>query len=335
MDSITHTSTENNKTTCSNKFSSAFEKFSNAFDSIIVLGPTASGKTSLAVQLASLFNGEIISADSRQVYKGMDIGTGKDLDEYNLPEGSIKVHLVDILNPSEEFDLFKFASLANNAVKSIQKNNKIPIICGGTGLYLSALIQGYTMSKVPENKELRVFHQDSSLYEIVNRLIKIKPDLHNSTDVTDKKRALRALEIALHDKKNNNNSVDFCSSIKKPLILGTRWDRPILRKRIGKRLEQRVKLGLIEEVKSLIDSGLGMDKLEWFGLEYRYIGRMLFNQLSRQEALETLKIKIGQFAKKQETWFRRMERQGVIIKWVDNADLQRALEIIDLECAEN
>jgi tRNA dimethylallyltransferase len=300
-------------------------------DSIFVLGPTASGKTSLAVKLAYRFNCEIISADSRQVYKGMDLGTGKDLQEYHINDTIIKLHLVDIINPTQEFNVFDFVMLAQRAAEKIKDNGRIPLVCGGTGMYLSALIQNYRLLSVPDNPELRMKYKDSPVSLITRDLIALKKDLHNKTDLTDKSRALRALEIAVYEKENHMCQELLKSQFKKPFILGTRWDRTVLRQRISRRLDERMDQGLVNEVQALLDSGLSLDKLEWFGLEYRYIGRHLVKGISKIQALNDLKIKIGQFAKKQETWFRRMEKRGIQIHWVDNADFDQALKLLEKE----
>jgi len=287
----------------------------------VILGPTASGKTSLAVKLASEIDGEIISADSRQVYRGMDLGTGKDLSEYIVEGRFIPHHMIDIINPEEEFNLFEFQQRFVQYFKAIRERNKFPVLVGGTGLYLESVILHYQLTKVPENPALRerLAHLDmAALAEIY--LSQTGAIAHNRSDLMDRNRLLRAIEIASH-------SVDDLDCVEQtallsisPLVFGIRWNRAELRPRIRKRLKDRIDAGLIEEVERLKARGLSWERLDAFGLEYRYVALYLRCQLSFDDMFKVLETKIHQFAKRQETWFRRMERRGIDIHWVNGND---------------
>jgi len=278
---------------------------------IVVLGPTASGKTGLGVELAKLHNGEIISADSRQVFRGMDIGTGKDLDEY----GTVPYHLIDILDPGAEFSVFAFQQLFFEAFSEIRSRKRLPLLVGGTGLYLDAALRGYRMVEVPENRELRDELQELDNGELRTRLINLRPEQHNNTDLTDRYRIIRAIEIA---EGENQASVGRPEPPKlHPVIFGIRRERSVLRQRITARLKQRIEAGMIEEVERLHASGVSWDRLDYYGLEYRFIAKHLQGELNRNDMFQKLNSAIHQFAKRQETWFRRMERLGVTINWLD------------------
>ncbi|PLX98196.1 MAG: tRNA (adenosine(37)-N6)-dimethylallyltransferase MiaA [Desulfuromonas sp.] len=284
------------------------------FNLIVVLGPTASGKTTLGVTLARHLNGEIISADSRQVFRDMDIGTGKDLSEY----GDIPYHLIDILRPGEEFSVFAFQKSFYAAFEKIVAAGRMPIMVGGTGLYLEAALRGYRLVEVPENPTLRQALRDLSLEQLQQRLLALKPDQHNNTDLNDRNRLVRAIEIA-EGESAATTTLPRPPSLH-PLIFGIRWDRAMLRERITRRLKQRLKEGMVDEVVRLHDSGVSWESLEYYGLEYRFIARHLQGQLNSNDLFQKLNSAIHQFAKRQETWFRRMERQGTKISWLDGRD---------------
>lgn len=301
-------------------------------DTLVILGTTASGKTSLGVKLARMLCGEIISADSRQVFRGMDLGTGKDLVEYSHGGESVPTHAIDILDPSSEFDVFKFKDLCLHSIESILKRNRLPMIVGGTGLYLSSVIQDYEMSRVPYDPVLRSSLEGIPDSEIFSLLEREGRALHNTTDSLDRERAIRAIEISRagdgRARKSDGKPRRSPSGNPRFLILGVRWPRDELRERIRLRLGQRIGLGLIEEVSRLHQNGISWERLDSFGLEYRYVSRHLLGGLSLEEMEETLTVKICQFAKRQEAWFRKMEREGVTIHWVEKADLNMAMKIV-------
>ncbi|RQW87142.1 MAG: tRNA (adenosine(37)-N6)-dimethylallyltransferase MiaA [Geobacter sp.] len=292
------------------------------FDTIVILGPTASGKTCLGVALARELNGEIISADSRQVYRGMDIGTGKDLEEY----GDVPYHLIDILNPGEEFNVFLFQRRCFAAMEEIRRRNRLPVIVGGTGLYLDSVLRNYRMVEVPENPGLRRELAALSPEDLAARLMAINPRLHNTTDLLDRNRLLRAIEIAAYEKTNQPEPLPEI----RPLVFGIKWERSVLRQRITARLKARLDTGLIEEVAELHRQGVPYETLEYYGLEYRFVARHLKGELNRNDLFQKLNSAIHDFAKRQDTWFRHMERQGTEIHWLDGGGkpLQEALEIV-------
>jgi tRNA dimethylallyltransferase len=285
---------------------------------IVILGPTASGKTRLAAKLAHDLSSEIISADSRQVYRGMDIGTGKDLREYEVDGKRVLYHLIDIADPNEEFNLFKYQNKFYNVFREIIKKNKIPVLVGGTGLYLESILLGYEMPKAIPDKKVREILKEKSIDELRKILVDVKPQMHNKTDWEDKSRLIRAIEIERARKKGS------ASNITKPVIdaavFGIHWERIILRDRITVRLNERLENGMIEEVKALHLSGLKWERLENFGLEYKYIAQCLQDKIDYDEMFLKLNTSIHQFAKKQETWFRRMERKGIKINWIEKDD---------------
>ncbi len=280
---------------------------------LVILGATAGGKTGLAVKAAQRFDGEIISADSRQVYRGMDLGTGKDLQEY----GEVPYHLIDIAAPGSEYNVFQFQRDCFAALKDIWRRGRLPIICGGTGMYLDAVLRGYRLVEVPENLQLRQELESLSDEQLRSRLLQLKPEQHNRTDLEERPRLLRAIEIALGEQQAAAELPPLPPL--HPLVCGLRWPREILRQRIAKRLQQRFAEGMIEEVQRLHDSGVPWEKLEFYGLEYRLIAQHLQGRLSRDEMEQQLLTAIGQFAKRQETFFRRMEKNGVEIHWLDGA----------------
>lgn len=280
---------------------------------LVILGPTAIGKTHLAVKIAEQLNGEIISADSRQVYRGMTIGTGKDLSEYLTPSGPIPIHLIDIHDPGYEFNVFEFRTEALKAIETISKRSRIPIICGGTGLYLSSLLQNYRFSSVPENPVLREQLSSLSNQHLID-ILTSKKQLHNKTDITDRNRLIRAIEIAEGEDSANRDETKI---ILEPLIFGLDCPRELLYSRIDIRLNERLNSGLIEEVKTLLDSGLTPDQLRFYGLEYRFVTDYLEGLTSRAFLETELARAIHKFAKRQLTWFRKMEKEGVLINWLN------------------
>lgn len=283
----------------------------SAFNLLVILGATAGGKTGLAVQAARRFNGEIISADSRQVYRGMDLGTGKDLDEY----GEVPYHLIDIVAPGSEYNVFSFQRDFFTAFEDICSRGKLPLLCGGTGMYLDAVLRGYRLIEVPENQLLRAELEPLSDQQLRERLLVLKPEQHNRTDLGDRQRLLRALEIA-HGEQAAGESLPSLPELR-PLVFGLRWPRAILRQRIALRLQQRFEAGMIEEVRQLHDSGVDWERLEFYGLEYRLIAQYLQGKLNENDMQQKLRSAIGQFAKRQETFFRRMEKNGVEVHWLD------------------
>ncbi|HEX9078950.1 MAG TPA: tRNA (adenosine(37)-N6)-dimethylallyltransferase MiaA [Desulfuromonadaceae bacterium] len=294
------------------------------FNLLTVLGPTASGKTRLAVALAHELDAEIISADSRQVFRAMDIGTGKDLHEY----GAIPHHLIDICEPGGEFSVFAFQRLFIRAFEEITGRGRLPLLCGGTGLYLDAALRGYRLAEVPEDRELRAELAEKSAAELAAMLRELRPDQHNSSDLTDRSRTVRAIEIARHEALHRSDSEPFPDI--RPLVIGIRWERSELRRRITERLRQRLESGMIGEVERLHASGIPWERLDYYGLEYRFVGTYLRGETNRNDLFQRLNGAIHDFAKRQETWFRRMERNGVAIHWVEGGGdpLAEALAVV-------
>lgn len=281
---------------------------------ITVLGPTATGKTSFAVYLSAQLNGEIISADSRQVYKGMDIGTGKDLEEYQYNDQSIPYHLIDIVKPGYEYNVFEFQRDFLQAYEQIEKNGRFPVLCGGTGMYIESVLKGYKLINVPENEDLREELKLKSDEELEEILLEFKA-LHNTTDTTDRDRLLRAIEIQTYYDEHPDLDTSFPKI--DTVIVGLDFDRRVIRTRISERLEYRLKNGMIEEVKGLLENGVSPEKLKFYGLEYRFITQYIEEDIGYKEMFRRLETAIHQFAKRQMTWFRRMEKQGFEIHWLD------------------
>lgn len=297
------------------------------FNLIVILGPTASGKTKLAARLARDRGSEIISADSRQVYRGMDIGTGKDFGEYVVDGLAVPCHLIDVVDPDYEFSLFDYQENFSRAFTEISSRGVVPIMVGGTGLYIEAAIKGYRLLEVPENPSLRHELEKAGMKELRNRLIELRPAVHNTTDLLERKRLVRAIEIMEFTRAHNCHESHFSSIV--ALAVGIRWERSILRERITDRLNARLNAGMIEEVERLYQSGIGWEKLDFFGLEYRYVGLYLTGVMSYTEMFQKLNTRIHQFAKKQETWFRGMEKKGTKIHWINGDDYGKAAEIIN------
>lgn len=299
------------------------------YNIITILGPTASGKTTLAVELAYQLKSEIISADSRQVYKGMDIGTGKDLGEYTISDTQIPHHLIDIVNPGYKYNLFEYQRDFFKAYELIQSKGVTPILCGGTGLYLESVLKGYQLLPVPENRELRSTLETYSLEELTKLLATYK-ELHNTTDVDNKKRAIRAIEIEEYYKSNPCEKRSFPHL--KSIIFGVDISRDRRRKRISHRLHQRLEEGMLDEVKGLLAQGVSPEDLIYYGLEYKFLTQHLIGELSYQEMVSKLEVAIHQFAKRQMTWFRGMERRGFKIHWISEElnNQEKVSEIIKL-----
>ena len=302
-------------------------RFRESFNLLVVLGATASGKTGLAVRLARRIGGEIISADSRQVYRGMDLGTGKDLSEYGREGEAVPVHLIDICDPEDEFSVFAFQERFYACFGQILKRGGIPVLVGGTGLYLDAVLRGYRMVSVPENPELRDKLAGEQMESLRLRFLSLSPDLHNSTDLLERNRLIRAIEIAEFSQAHPRDPETVIAV--SPLIIGIRCERKDLRLKITHRLKTRLEAGMIEEVQRLHDEGIAWERIDAFGLEYRYIARYLQRKITLEEMFQTLNTRIHQFAKRQETWFRRMEKNGVRIHWIEGADEETALGLIN------
>lgn len=303
---------------------------------ITILGPTASGKTSLAAALAADIDAEIISADSRQVYRCMDIGTGKDLEDYNVNNKHINYHLIDIVEPGTKYNLFEYQQDFFDAYNDVVSRKKIPILCGGSGLYIEAVLNGYNLVAVPENRILRDTLESKSLDELTEILIQLKKEngsnMHNSTDVDNKKRAIRAIEIETYYKINSQ--VKECHYPKiKSTIFGIDIEREERRRRISERLKQRLNSGMIEEVKMLLEKGVTPQDLIYYGLEYKFVTKYIIGEISYEEMFRSLEIAIHQFAKRQMTWFRGMERRGFIINWIDySLPLEEKIKYIKTVC---
>ena len=289
---------------------------------ITILGPTASGKTPLAAALAKEVDGEIISADSRQVYRRMDIGTGKDLADYHVVGHSvadIAYHLIDICEPGTKYNLFQYQQDFYDAYQDIRARGKQPILCGGTGLYIEAVLKGYKLSPVPQNQALRDSLEGKSLDELTKLLIDLKEkngsNMHNKTDVDSCQRAIRAIEIETYNLEHPTP----CRELPPvdSLIIGVNIDREERRKKITKRLKARLDEGMIDEMKGLLAEGIAPDDLIYYGLEYKFVTEYLIGKLSYEEMFQRLEIAIHQFAKRQMTWFRGMERRGFMIHWID------------------
>ncbi len=285
-----------------------------AIDLIAVIGPTATGKTALAVQLALLLDAQIISADSRQIYKGMDLGTGKDLAEYKVNGVQIPYHLIDLVDAGTKYNVFEYQTDFLKAYQSIKSAESFPILCGGSGMYIEAILKGYKLMNVPINETLRNTLEKYSLPELTEKLAALKR-LHNTSDVDTKKRAIRAIEIETY--YQNNPDSDFNFPELQALILGIKIDRQEIKKRITERLKYRLKNGMIDEVEALIQKGVSVEVLMYYGLEYKFIVQYLQKEFTFNSMVDKLNIAIHQFAKRQMTWFRRMERNGVKIHWID------------------
>jgi len=284
------------------------------YDLITILGPTASGKTPLAVALAHRLGTEIISGDSRQVYRRMDLGTGKDLVDYVVDGHPVPYHLIDIVEPGYKYNVFEYQRDFLKAYEQITNKGKLPILCGGTGMYIESVLKGYRLLPIPENPELRASLEGKSLEELTDILKRYKK-LHNSTDVDTAKRAIRAIEIEEYYKQQPPEYREFPSL--KSLIVGVDIDRELRRKKITRRLQQRLNEGMVEEVRGLLAEGIPAENLIYYGLEYKFLTQYAIGELTYEEMFQQLEIAIHQFAKRQMTWFRGMERRGFTIHWLD------------------
>lgn len=286
---------------------------------ITILGPTACGKTTLAAHLAARIGGEIISADSRQVYRRMDIGTGKDLDDYVVDGKQIPYHLIDIMEPGTKYNLFQYQQDFHDAYNDIRSRGAESILCGGTGLYIEAALKGYALSPVPQNAELRASLEGKSLEELTSMLVLLKQKngstMHNTTDVDTAQRAIRAIEIETYNAEHPMPERQLPGV--ESLVIGVNIDREARRERITQRLRQRLENGMVEEIRAIIDSGVAPEDLIYYGLEYKYVTEYVIGKTSYEEMFRALEIAIHQFAKRQMTWFRGMERRGTVIHWID------------------
>ena len=302
-------------------------------DLLIILGPTATGKTQLAVQLAHKLSGEIISADSRQVYRGMDIGTGKDLSEYNYKGVSIPYHLIDIVAPMEEYNVAQFQRDFQRVYSDITKRGKPPILCGGTGFYIKAILMDFQLPNTEPDKQLRQKLENWGLEDLINELETISPGASANAPVDTKRRVIRAIEVAKSrgkgvqrkeaGKRNPENS-----NLQDATVIGIEYPREVIRQRITKRLYSRLNSGMIEEVEALLIGGVTHHRLDTLGLEYRFISRFLKGDYSKEEMTGLLNTAIHQFAKKQMTFFRNMENNGIKIHWIPEGNFETALGVI-------
>ena len=287
---------------------------------ITILGPTACGKTSLAAALAADIHAEIISGDSRQVYRGMDIGTGKDLADYRVGDISVPYHLIDIVEPGTKYNVYQYQRDFMRAYDDIVGRGVTPMLCGGSGLYLEAVLRGYRMAPVPENKPLRQSLEGKSLAELTEMLNDIKTRkglrMHNTTDVDTAKRAIRAIEIELYQDEHPEETEDIQPV--DSLVIGLHIEVEQRRERITRRLKARFDEGMADEIRRIIDSGVAPEELIYYGLEYKYVTEYVIGQRDFEETFRLLEIAIHQFAKRQMTWFRGMERRGVKIHWIDS-----------------
>ena len=289
---------------------------------ITILGPTASGKTSLAAALAARIDAEIISADSRQVYRGMTIGTGKDLDDYRQGDRVIPYHLIDICEPGTKYNLFQYQQDFHLIYNNIVARGVRPILCGGTGLYIESVLKGYALSPVPQNQALRDELADKSLAELTEMLEDLKHRnhsvMHNRTDVDTAQRAIRAIEIETYNLEHptDNRTLPPIDSV----IIGVDINREERRRKITQRLKQRLEEGMVDEIRQLLDRGIAPENLIYYGLEYKFVTEYVIGKTSYEEMFRQLEIAIHQFAKRQMTWFRGMERRGFTIQWIDALD---------------
>lgn len=304
----------------------------NKYDIITIVGPTASGKTAIACHLAYNIKSEIISGDSRQVYKNMDIGTGKDLSDYIVNGQQIPYHLIDICEAGEKYNLFQYQEDFFEAYNNIKQRGITPILCGGSGLYVESVLKGYSLPNVPINKELREKLEAYSLAELTE-ILKSYKELHNTTDIDNKRRVIRAIEIEEYKKNNpiiaNKNYPPLNS-----LTIGVGIDRELRRKRISERLRSRLQEGMIDEIKSILDSGVKPEDLIYYGLEYKFVTQHIIGEISYEEMESKLEIAIHQFSKRQMTWFRGMEKRGHKIHWIDSTletdkKIEQILNLLD------
>lgn len=297
---------------------------------ITVLGPTACGKTKLAAELCFHFNGEIISADSRQVYKRMNIGTGKDYDVYIVNGKNIPYHLIDIIEPADEYNVYQFQQDVHKSFTDITKRGKLPFLVGGTGMYLSSILQSYKLNKAPFDIALVKEYDSLSTDELKELLLRLKPELHNTTDLIERDRIVSAVIVHQHNLPSTSIKIDA-----EHLIIGVSPERGVIKQRIILRLRKRLDEGMIDEVKQLHENGVTHERLQRFGLEYKFISKYLLNELNYNDMFQKLNSAINDFAKRQMTWFRKMEREGMKIIWIDKPSFEKAKEIIDRNLIAN
>ena len=285
------------------------------FNLLAILGPTASGKTALAAQLAARLNSEVISADSRQVYRGMDIGTGKDMADFTVNGEKVPVHLIDIADAGYQYNVYEYQRDFLRVWNDLQRRGKFPVLCGGSGLYLEAVLDNYRLIQVPVNEDLRMELEGKSLEELTAILRDLKPKMHNVTDIDTERRAVRAIEIEQYYISHPEKDAPMPEL--HSLVVGVKFDRYSRRKRITERLHQRLDGGMVDEVRHLLESGLSPEDIMYYGLEYKFVTLYLTGELLYDDMVGKLNTAIHQFAKRQMTWFRRMERQGTQIHWLD------------------
>jgi len=285
------------------------------YNLVTILGPTATGKTGLAAHLAAKLNGEVISADSRQVYRGMDLGTGKDYEDYFVNGIEVPSHLVDVEDAGVHYNVYRFQTDFIKVFCELQSRNKFPVLCGGSGLYLEAVLKNYRLIEVPPNTDLRKELEGKTLEELTEILKNLKPRLHNHTDIETDRRAVRAIEIEKYYAENPQFESEMPNI--SSLNIGVDFDREMRRKRITARLKQRLEEGMLDEVQRLLDSGLTPEQLIYYGLEYKFLTLHLIGELTYDEMFSKLEIAIHQFAKRQMTWFRGMEKRGTKISWIN------------------
>jgi len=292
---------------------------------IVILGPTATGKTSFAVRLADSIHGEIISADSRQIYKGMDIGTGKDLKEYSYQEKKIPYHLIDIMNPKKDYSVYQFKEDFYNAYNKITAINNNPILCGGTGLYIESVLLNYKIPSVSPDIKLRKKLEKYDIKQLIKILINLEDSTYKANYHITKRRIIRAIEICKSSNQqfNNKNEIIFNN----PLIIGLNPPREVVLLKIKSRLDERLNDGMIEEVENLLVNGLTLERLQYFGLEYKFIGQYLEKKLSYEEMKNNLNIAINRFSKRQMTFYRRMEKRQIKIHWQSHNNISKTLEL--------
>lgn len=296
------------------------------YNVIVILGPTASGKTAVAANLAYQMKGEIISADSRQIYKKLNLGTGKDYDDYYVNGEPIPFHLIDIADPGMQYNVYEYQKDFIKVYKQLIQKGSVPILCGGSGMYIEAVLEGYQLIQVPVNSELREQLAEKTLEELTS-LLKQYKSLHATTDTDNKKRTIRAIEIAQYCKNNAIPELEYPQL--SPLIVAIRFDRSIERERITQRLKDRLNAGMLDEVRELLRSGLTPDQLIYYGLEYKFLTQHIIGQITYEEMFTLLNTAIHQFAKRQMTWFRRMEKKGFRIHWIDgNTPLDEKMNTI-------
>ncbi|HQO40786.1 MAG TPA: tRNA (adenosine(37)-N6)-dimethylallyltransferase MiaA [Spirochaetota bacterium] len=298
------------------------------YNIIVITGPTACGKTSLAVKLALAYGCGIISGDSRQVFSGMDIGTGKDLDEYSTPSGRVPYYLIDIASPLEDYSLYRYLDDFNNAFRDVNSRGLVPLLAGGSGLYIEAALKGFSLPGTPADSELRVSLETMTIEELEALLMKESPEVYARTDRSSKRRVIRGIEIARSAESPGHAERTLLPELV-PLIICINMPRDELVARIDLRLDQRISQGLVAEVRRLLESGVPHEKMIKLGLEYRYAAMHIAGEITLEQMTAMLRNGIHRFAKRQMTWFRGMERRGLKIHWINGADAGRAAEIIE------